>query len=125
MQRRRSDNEPVPATMHPLASGMLFGPPHSMTPYPIRREPGSSPRMRTFVSRTSCTGTGTTACALAVAAAVPAACAAGSNARQDLVRYLGIRVDVLHVVQVIECIEKLHHRFCGLPLQAHACGRAL
>src|SRR5690242_19950799 len=105
MRRRRSlKDPPLPAAIHPCTSDLLLPLPHSMTPNPVRCEPGSMPKMRTAVA----TGNRTVAGATALAA-----CAAGSKARQDPVRYLGIRVDVLHVVEVLERFEELRHVFRG------------
>ena len=50
---------------------------------------------------------------------------AGSNARQDLVGYLGIRVHVQHVVQVFEPIDEAHHALGGLALKRRRGGGAL
>src|SRR5579864_3424876 len=59
----------------PCASSTSSPSRHSSTPKPVRREPGSRPRIRAF-------GEG---------GGGAAAAAAGSNARHDLVRYLDIR----------------------------------
>src|SRR5688500_17992599 len=96
-----------------------------MTPKPVFLEPGSSPRMRTLAARTIRTGATATTAAFATVVVCPAAYAAGSNARQDLVRDLGIGVDALYVVEVVECFEKLHHRLRGLAVKGDDGGGSL
>src|SRR5690349_2012300 len=103
--------------MQPCTSGRLCAPPHSITPYPVRCEPGSMPRMRTFAAGATRTDTGRTTTAAPPDATAPDARAPGSNARQDLVRYLGIRIHVLHVIEVFEHLEEAHHGFRGRALQ--------
>ena len=83
----------------PCATTVSLPPQQSITPKPVRREPGSSPSTRTLSS-----------------AALRAAL--GSNARQDLVRYLDIRVNVPYLVQPLERIQQLHHRH-GLLARQH------
>src|SRR5689334_10899341 len=72
-----------------------------MTPKPVRRDPGSRPRTRTLP-------------AALIAGMGRAAAPFGSNARQDLVRYLDIRVDALYVVQIFQRLEQAHHPFSRL-----------
>src|SRR5437870_1401085 len=83
----------------PCATTVSLPRQQSITPKPVRREPGSSPSTRTLSSA-------------AIRAAV------GSNARQDLVRYLDIRINVPYLVQPLERIQQLHHRH-GLLARQH------
>src|SRR6516164_6999078 len=76
-----------------------------MTPKPVRREPGSSPRIRT---RSPTAG---------------GVAAAGSKARQDLVRYLDIRVHVPYVLHSFERLEQLDHRLRLLAPELERGGR--
>src|SRR5215813_11471317 len=92
MSRSRAAGVADATFRHPWATGNSSPPRHSITPKPVRRDPGSRPRMRTR-----------TAAASGVAAT-------GSKARQDLVRYLDIRVHVPDVLQPLERLEQLHHR---------------
>src|SRR5882757_349347 len=91
-----------------------------MTPKPVRRDPGSSPRIRRL---TASAGRGSAGRApeappvKAPAAEVPPARAPPSKARQDLVRYLGIGVNVLYVVQVFEGFDQAQHRYRRLPFE--------
>src|SRR5882672_5410751 len=86
-----------------------------MTPKPVRREPGSSPRIRTF---TAGTGRGL---ALAVRGTeaptlrVLPGNALTSRARHDLVRYLDICVNVLYVFKVFEGFDQMQHCYRRLP----------
>ena len=72
-----------------------------MTPKPVRRDPGSSPRTRTFA-------------AAAITGTADSGAASGSNARQDLVRYLDIRIDALYVVQVFQGFDQTDHLLAGV-----------
>src|SRR6266404_7859057 len=81
-----------------------------MTPKPVRREPGSSPRIRRLAARAGRGSAGRVAEA-------PATEAPPSKARQDLVRYLDICVNVLYVVQVFEGFDQMQHRYRRLPLE--------
>src|ERR1700726_2234734 len=82
----------------PSAIATSWLPRHSITPKPVRREPGSSPRTRTLTPAVNWAG-------------------AGSNARQDLVRYLDIRINVPYLVQLFERLEQMHHQHRGLARQ--------
>src|SRR5580658_998204 len=97
IRRSRRVGAAAATLRQPCATTRSSWPRHSITPNPVRREPGSRPRMRTV----SATATG-------------AAVAAGSNARQDLVRYLDIRVHVPYLVQPFERLEQVHHRLASL-----------
>src|SRR5512135_2800026 len=99
---------------------MQSGPRHSMTPNPVRREPGSRPRTRTPGAAAA---TDTDTAAEPMAAPPFAARRVGSNARQDLVRYLDIRIDALYVVQVFQSLEQAHHLLACLPRNPVRCGR--
>src|SRR6185437_15268899 len=94
MTRSRSGrNSSAAATVtQPCATCTQSTPRRSMTPYPVRRDPGSRPRIR----RPSVGASGGRA-------------APGSNARQDLVRYLDIRVHVPHIIQLFQRLEQVHH----------------
>src|SRR5438105_15630142 len=84
-----------------------------MTPKPVRREPGSTPRMRTLTPGFAVGNETTTRAAVLAAAAK----ASGSNARQDFVRYLDIRINVPYVVQVFQSFQQSHHQLTGLTRQ--------
>src|ERR1700722_16147109 len=96
-----------------------------MTPNPVRREPGSTPRMRTFTAgratgmpgRAAPEGARVAAGLPTPVRAVPAAMVAGSNARQDFVRYLDIRINVPYVVQVFQRFQQMHRQFRRLARQ--------
>src|SRR5579859_4921737 len=79
-----------------------------MTPNPVRRDPGSTPRIRTLSTGRATTRAVAVTVATAPAAAPRAANAAGSNARQDFVGYLDIGVNVTYVVQIFQGFEQLH-----------------
>src|SRR5438270_789936 len=103
-----------------------------MTPKPVRRDPGSKPRIRTLATDTVRVwadrwAEGTPAGARS-AEALPATVprlrrppvrALTSRARQDLVRYLAICVNVLYVVQVFEGFDQMQHCDRRLPLEGH------
>ena len=48
-------------------------------------------------------------------AATSSAAASGSKARQDLVRYLDIRVHVPYILEPLERLEQVHHRLRVIP----------
>src|SRR5690348_14022872 len=102
MVRSRPANSSPFTAMHPCATCTQSDPRHSMIPKPVRRDPGSRPRTRTLP-------------AAVAAVAGGAVRALGSNARQDLVRYLDIRIDALYVVQVFQRLQQAHHLLPGLP----------
>src|SRR6185437_7872236 len=97
-----------------------------MMPNPVRRDPGSRPRTRTLPAAVAAGAARLSGAAdmAGTAAMTPTAGAArlagavralGSNARQDLVRYLDIRIDALYVVQVFQRLQQAHHLLPGLP----------
>src|ERR1700704_838041 len=81
-----------------------------MTPKPVRREPGSSPRIRRLAAGT---GRGPAECG----PEAPPARAPPSKARHDLVRYLAICINVLYVVQVFEGFDQMQHRHRRRPFE--------
>src|SRR5215468_3957747 len=72
-----------------------------MMPKPVRRDPGSRPRIRTLT------------------AGPTRVTAAGSNARQDVVRYLDIRIHVPDVVQLLDRSVGVGHDVLGARLERH------
>src|SRR5947208_141422 len=98
IMRRRAAGAAAARLRQPCATAMSSPPRHSITPKPVRREPGSSPSTRTVSAALNCA-------------------AAGPNARQDLVRYLDIRVHVPYFVQLFERFQQLHHQHRGLARQ--------
>src|SRR5215472_10056244 len=106
IRRSRAAGAAAATFRQPCATGSSSLPRHSITPKPVRREPGSRPRIRIR-----------TAAASGVAAT-------GSKARQDLVRYLDIRVHVPDVFQPLERLEQLHHRLRVISRELERRGRA-
>src|SRR6516225_10165206 len=106
IRRSRAAGAAAATFRQPCATGSSSLPRHSITPKPVRREPGSRPRMRTR------------------SAAASGVAATGSKARQDLVRYLDIRVHVPDVLQPLERLEQLHHRLRVIPREFERSGRA-
>src|SRR5689334_6958744 len=88
-----------------------------MTPNPVRREPGSSPRMRTLRAGTGRGLDSATRTPDAPGARRPSANVLTSRARQDLVRYLDICINVLYVFQVFEGFDQVQHRLRRLPCE--------
>src|SRR5690606_12265714 len=81
----------------------------SMMPTPVRCEPGSIPRMRMA-------GTGTRAAFMRPppAPSGPPPVRPGPDACSAGVAQVGVRIDVLHVVQVLEHVQQLLHLLRGL-----------
>src|SRR5581483_8712758 len=87
-----------------------------MTPNPVRREPGSTPSTRTLALDSATvmeTVVEPSSPDLPTPARPPGVATLGSNPRQDFVRYLGIGVNVPHVIEVFERFQELHHQFAS------------
>src|SRR4051794_20706845 len=88
-----------------------------MTPKPVLREPGSSPRIRTFSAYAGRGFGSATRARNAPEARRPSTSELTSRARQDLVRYLDICINVLYVFQVFEGFDQMQHRLRRLPCE--------
>src|SRR4029077_7679272 len=108
ISRRRAAGAAAVRFRQPCATAMSCVPRHSITPKPVRREPGSRPRMRTLMAGVN-----------------GAAAAAGSKARQDLVRYLDIRINVPYLVELFQGLEQVNHPLRRLARELHGNRRAL
>src|SRR5450755_4206963 len=92
MTRTRSARLAPDALIQPCVKCTLSGPLQSITPNPVRREPGSSPRMRSLAT-----------------GARRMAAAGGSTLRHERVGYLGIRIHALYAVEFGERLKKAQH----------------
>src|SRR5271170_5138418 len=94
---RSASGKSVGAWTTPSATWLSRLPATSITPQPVCRSPGSSPRTR-------------------IAVVAPAPVNSGAQPRQHFLADFEIGVDILHVVAVLESFEQLEEASCNLPV---------